>query len=61
MFFIHGMWGGSRYWKEYKSNFEDKGYKCIATDLLYHDADPARAATEIGFWILDFQKAARVE
>lgn len=38
---IHGMWGGSWCWKNYKDFLEKKGYRCITTTLRYHDINPA--------------------
>lgn len=40
IFMIHGMWGKSWYWKNYKEFFEKKGYRCITTTLRFHDMDP---------------------
>jgi len=37
---IHGMWGGSWYWENYKKFFEGKGYRCIIPTLRFHDMDP---------------------
>ena len=37
---IHGMWGTSWYWANYRRVFEAKGYKCVAPTLPYHDMDP---------------------
>ena len=37
---IHGMWGGGWCWDLYRSYFENKGHRCIAPDLRYHDQDP---------------------
>jgi pimeloyl-ACP methyl ester carboxylesterase len=37
---IHGMWGGSWYWEDYKKIFEGKGYRCIIPTLRFHDMDP---------------------
>lgn len=37
---IHGMWGGSWYWENYKNYFNDRGYQCHTPTLLYHDIDP---------------------
>ena len=37
---IHGMWGGSWAWDNYKSFFEDKGYTCYTPELRYHDISP---------------------
>jgi pimeloyl-ACP methyl ester carboxylesterase len=37
---IHGMWGGSWYWENYKKFFEGKGYRCIVPTLRFHDMDP---------------------
>ena len=40
IFMIHGMWGGPWYWANYRSMFEQEGYRCVAATLLYHDTDP---------------------
>jgi pimeloyl-ACP methyl ester carboxylesterase len=40
IYMIHGMWGGSWYWENYRQFFEGKGYQCKAITLPYHDADP---------------------
>ena len=46
---IHGMWGSSWYWENYKSFFEKKGYRCITPVLRYHDMDPdAQPNPELG-------------
>ena len=37
---IHGMWGGSWCWDNYKSFFEEKDYKCVTTTLRHHDINP---------------------
>jgi esterase/lipase len=37
---IHGMWGGSWYWENYKRFFENKGYQCITPTLRFHNVDP---------------------
>jgi pimeloyl-ACP methyl ester carboxylesterase len=37
---IHGMWGGGWYWDKFQSFFKDKGYRCIAPYLRYHDIKP---------------------
>lgn len=37
---IHGMWGNSWYWQDYKQFFESKGYTCITPDLRFHTMDP---------------------
>jgi len=37
---IHGMWGGSWCWDNYKTFFEKKGYHCITTTLRHHDMNP---------------------
>ncbi len=38
---IHGMWGGSWCWDNYKTFFENKGYHCVTTTLRHHDMNPA--------------------
>lgn len=38
---IHGMHGGGWYWQNFKTFFEEKGYRCFAPYLRYHDVDPA--------------------
>ncbi|MGO9212349.1 MAG: alpha/beta hydrolase [Syntrophales bacterium] len=40
IFMIHGMWGGSWYWENYRHVCEREGYRCVTTTLLYHDMDP---------------------
>ncbi|MBI2264478.1 MAG: alpha/beta hydrolase [Armatimonadetes bacterium] len=40
IFMIHGMWGGSWYWENYRRVFEAKGYRSVAVTLPYHDMDP---------------------
>jgi len=37
---IHGMWGGSWYWENYKQFFEEQGYHCVTPTLRFHDVDP---------------------
>lgn len=37
---IHGMWGGSWYWENFKSYFEKRSYQCYTPNLRYHDIDP---------------------
>ncbi len=37
---IHGMWGGSWYWKNFKDFFEEMDYKCFTPVLRHHDIDP---------------------
>jgi len=37
---IHGMWGGSWHWVNYRQVFEAEGYRCVAVTLPYHDMDP---------------------
>lgn len=37
---IHGMWGGAWCWDNYKSFFENKGYRCLTPILRYHDQSP---------------------
>jgi len=38
---IHGMWGGSWSWENFKNFFEQKGYQCFTPVLRHHDIDPA--------------------
>ena len=38
---IHGMWGGSWVWDNYKRIFEDKGYTCYTPALRYHGSLPS--------------------
>ena len=40
IFMIHGMWGNSWYWDNYKSFFEAKGYRVVTTNLRFHDMNP---------------------
>jgi non-heme chloroperoxidase len=37
---IHGMWGGSWQWKNFKDFFEQRGYQCFTPTLRHHDIDP---------------------
>lgn len=37
---IHGMWGGSWYWENFRHFFEERGYQCHTPTLRYHDIDP---------------------
>jgi pimeloyl-ACP methyl ester carboxylesterase len=37
---IHGMWGGPWVWENYKRYFEEKGYRCTALTLPFHDVAP---------------------
>jgi pimeloyl-ACP methyl ester carboxylesterase len=37
---IHGMWGGPRYWENYKSFFEKEDYRYVTTTLRFHNMDP---------------------
>lgn len=43
IFMIHGMWGASWHWDNYKAFFEDKGYQCVASTLRFHDVEPQTA------------------
>lgn len=40
IFMIHGMWGTSEDWDNYRRFFGAIGYRCVAPTLLYHDQDP---------------------
>ncbi|MDH5638715.1 MAG: alpha/beta hydrolase [Nitrospinota bacterium] len=49
IFMIHGMWAGSWVFEKYAPFFEERGYKCVAVDMLYHDVDPkAPPVPELG-------------
>ena len=37
---IHGMWGGSWCWDNYRSFFERKGFRCLTPVLRHHDIQP---------------------
>ena len=39
IFMIHGMWGGTWCWDNYKNFLEKKGYNCITTTLRHHEKD----------------------
>ncbi|MGC8723623.1 MAG: alpha/beta hydrolase [Acidobacteriota bacterium] len=41
IYMIHGMWGGAYQWENYRSVFEARGYRCVATTLRHHGADPS--------------------
>jgi pimeloyl-ACP methyl ester carboxylesterase len=40
IFMIHGMFGGSWCWDNYRKLFEEKGYHCITPTLRFHDVNP---------------------
>ncbi len=40
IFMIHGMWCGPWCWDNYRRVLADRGYRCLAPPLRYHDADP---------------------
>ncbi|MCD4715398.1 MAG: alpha/beta hydrolase, partial [Desulfobacterales bacterium] len=40
IFMIHGMFGGSWCWDNYRKLFEEKGYHCIIPTLRFHDVSP---------------------
>ncbi|HEY5993510.1 MAG TPA: alpha/beta hydrolase [Gallionellaceae bacterium] len=40
---IHGMWGTSEDWNNYRRFFEARGYRCVAPTLPYHDVSPQAA------------------
>ncbi len=40
VFMIHGMFGGSWYWGNFKTYFEERGYDCVVPTLRYHDVPP---------------------
>ena len=43
VFMIHGMWGESSHWENYKGVLEQAGYRCVTTTLPFHDVDPKDA------------------
>lgn len=44
IFMIHGMWGSSWCWDNYRRVFEAQGYQCIATTLRHHGPEGRSAA-----------------
>lgn len=40
IFMIHGMWSGGWQWDNYRRFFEERGYRCLAPTLRFHDVDP---------------------
>jgi pimeloyl-ACP methyl ester carboxylesterase len=40
IFMIHGMFGGSWCWDNYRAFFERRGERCLAPSLRHHDVDP---------------------
>ncbi|MFC1912553.1 alpha/beta hydrolase [Chloroflexota bacterium] len=62
---IHGMWGGSWYWKNYQKFFEARGYRCITPTLRYHDVkpsqppDPRLGTTSLLDYVADLEKEIR--
>lgn len=46
---IHGMWGGSWCWENYRTFFEQRGYRCHTPTLRHHDVSPLDTpSTELG-------------
>jgi non-heme chloroperoxidase len=45
---IHGMWAGGWVWNDYISVFEERGYRCLAPTLRYHDAPPLEPPEALG-------------
>lgn len=43
IFMIHGMWGTSRDWDDYRTFFQARGYRCITPNLPGHDTAPGAA------------------
>ena len=37
---IHGMWGGSWCWDNYRAFFEKRGFRCHTPVLRHHDVRP---------------------
>ena len=37
---IHGMWGGSWCWENYRTFFEQRGVRCHTPELRHHDVSP---------------------
>ena len=62
---IHGMWGGSWYWENYKRFFEAKGYQCITPTLRFHDVapeelpNPQLGTTSLLDYVEDLEKEIR--
>jgi pimeloyl-ACP methyl ester carboxylesterase len=40
IFMIHGMMCGPWVWENYKTFFENRGYRCVTPTLRFHDMDP---------------------
>ncbi len=65
IFMIHGMWGTSAFWDNYRAFFEAKGYRVIATNLRYHnstrkdDPDPRLGKTRLLDYAEDLEKEIR--
>ena len=59
---IHGMWGSSWAWDNYKPFFENKGYTCYAPVLRHHDIspndtpDPALGTTSLLDYVQDLKE-----
>ena len=43
---IHGMWGGSWCWDNYRAFFEQMGFRCHTPVLRHHDVRPSDAPPE---------------
>jgi pimeloyl-ACP methyl ester carboxylesterase len=41
IFMIHGMWGGAHQWRNWIDFFEQRGRRCIAVTLPFHDVSPS--------------------
>jgi pimeloyl-ACP methyl ester carboxylesterase len=59
---IHGMWAGGWVWSDYISIFEERGYRCLAPTLRYHDAPPLQPPAALGRTsLLDYAKDLQEE
>ena len=62
IFMIHGMFCGGWVWDNYRDYFENKGYRCRAVDLRFHDRSlqspphPRLAATGVLDYAADLAK-----
>ncbi|MDO5687668.1 MAG: alpha/beta hydrolase [Neisseria sp.] len=45
---IHGMWGGAWHWDNYRTFFEQAGYRTVAVDLPYHGKNLYTADERLG-------------
>jgi len=62
IFMIHGMWSGPWVWDRFMPFFSERGYRCVAPALRYHDAPPERPPAQLGrVSLLDYAADLQLE